>query len=177
MKNLILKIMHDDFAENPRIDWDNLGKLFITENRYFSGDKNATDPSELDQEDTFIMLPVFHYTHSGTILNTTGFNCPWDSGQCGWIYLSRKAFLENWARDNVFTRQHARDCLAGEIETYSQYLSGDVWFFEVVEKVECSFGYVHENYIDSCGGFYGSDPKENGMSEHLEYEIEQYELA
>ena len=29
---------------------------------------------------------------------------------------------------------------------------------------------IHE-IVDSCGGFYGSDPKENGMLDHIDDEI------
>lgn len=33
----------------------------------------------------FLMLPLYLYDHSGITMNTTGFSCPWDSGQVGWI--------------------------------------------------------------------------------------------
>jgi hypothetical protein len=36
------------------------------------------------------ILPVYLYDHSGLTINTTGFTCPWDSGQIGWIYASHE---------------------------------------------------------------------------------------
>ena len=35
----------------------------------------------------FLMLPLYLYDHSGITMNTTGFSCPWDSGQVGCCLL------------------------------------------------------------------------------------------
>jgi len=173
-----LRILQDTDAFNPRTDYDQFGTLFIAENRYFTGDEGATDPEYLNEDEAFIILPVFHYTHSGTVLNTTGFSCPWDSGQCGFTYVSKKDFLREWSRDNVFTRWRAENLLRSEVDTYSHYLSGNVWGFQIVEESTCDQGHVHEDILDSCWGFYGSsDPKENGMSCHLEHDLSEYEVV
>ncbi len=34
-----------------------------------------------------VILPLDLYDHSGITMNTTGFHCPWDSGQVGYIYV------------------------------------------------------------------------------------------
>ena len=170
---MILRIIQDEYAENPREDFDQFGSLFITPNRYFSGD-NVEDPNDL--ENVAIQLPVFHYTHGTTFLNTTGFNCPWDSGQCGWIYVTQEKFLREWTLDNVFTRWRAENLLRSQVETYSQYLSGQVYGYEVYNYSECSLGHKHKNIIDSCWGFFGNDPKENGIQENLELPMEDYTI-
>jgi hypothetical protein len=54
--------------------------------------------------------------------------------------------------------QMIQTCLKGEVEVYDQYLTGDVWGFEVVEDGEVT---------DSCWGFFGSDPLTNGIFDHL----------
>ena len=38
----------------------------------------------------YLMLPLYLYDHSGITMNTTGFSCPWDSGQVGWIYAFKE---------------------------------------------------------------------------------------
>lgn len=44
----------------------------------------------------YIILPLFLYDHSGITMNTSGFNCPWDSGQVGIIYISKKKAKEEF---------------------------------------------------------------------------------
>ena len=164
---IILKINQDNDAVKPRTYYDHFGQLFIPPSRHACGDCNAGNPDYLDSDDKFIILPVVHYTHGNTVLNTTGFSCPWDSGQCGWTYVSKATFLREYGRDTVFTRYRAEELLRAEIETYSKYMSGDVWGF----TVENSDGDI----VDSCWGFYGNDPETNGMFDHLEYPG-QYEV-
>nr|QMS47935.1 hypothetical protein WG33_0134 [uncultured bacterium] len=41
-----------------------------------------------------IGMPVFAYVHSGATIRaaeTNPFNCPWDSGQSGFVYCTREA--------------------------------------------------------------------------------------
>ena len=44
----------------------------------------------------YLMLPLYLYDHSGITMNTTGFSCPWDSGQVGWIYASKEDALREF---------------------------------------------------------------------------------
>lgn len=41
-------------------------------------------------EERVVMLPLYLYDHGGITINTTGFHCPWDSGQVGWIHTTVK---------------------------------------------------------------------------------------
>jgi hypothetical protein len=63
----------------------------------------------------------------------------------------------------------ARKDMEGEVRNYDQYLRGDVYWFSI-EKI---VGYDDDGekiteVIDSCGGFYGDNPFENGMVDHME---------
>ena len=49
----------------------------------------------------FLMLPLYLYDHSGITMNTTGFSCPWDSGQVGWIYASKEDALREFGGKNI----------------------------------------------------------------------------
>ena len=65
--------------------------------------------------------------------------------------------------------EYAKEMLKSEVAIYDQYLRGDVYAF-VVEKVtscDCC-GSEETEEIDACSGFYGDDPFENGMSDHIE---------
>ena len=41
----------------------------------------------------YTILPLYLYDHSGLSMNTSGFSCPWDSGQVGWIYCNNEKAL------------------------------------------------------------------------------------
>lgn len=47
------KIMQDQYPQNPREDWDNIGVMFCKHSRYRLGDKNADDPTVTRR---FVML-------------------------------------------------------------------------------------------------------------------------
>lgn len=98
----------------------------------------------------FIALPLFLYDHSGITMNTTGFHCPWDSGQVGWIYVSREDVLKEYSRKRMSRklRDKVEQILRGEVETYDQYLRGDVYGYVIRKDDETE---------DSCWGFYGMD--------------------
>lgn len=110
-------------------------------------------------------LPLYLYDHSGITMNTTGFHCPWDSGQVGFIYALktdvRDEFGVNRITKNVI--QRVRECLRAEVSTYDDYLTGNIYGFEIVDET----GEV----TDSCYGFYGYDVEANGMLDHIPLEL------
>lgn len=95
-----------------------------------------------------IILPLFIYDHSGIAMNTTGFHCPWDSGQVGWIYTKKddvaQAFLEE--RYSGALQEKAEALLIGDVEYYNSFLQGECYGF-ILEK--CG------EEVDSCWGFMG----------------------
>lgn len=117
----------------------------------------------------YISLPLYLYDHSGITMNTTGFHCPWDSGQVGFIYVSREKVREEygWKRITKAREQQILAYLKAEVETYDQYLRGDVYGFVIEELKQDG---TWENF-DSCWGFYGDDPFKNGISDHIGKEL------
>jgi hypothetical protein len=100
----------------------------------------------------YIFLPLFLYDHSGISISTSTFqgraiHAEWDSGQIGWIYISKKDAVKEWGK-RLFTKdveQRATNYLVGEVETYNDFLTGNV------------YGYVVERDgedVDSCWGYY-----------------------
>jgi len=147
-----------------------------------------------------VILPLRLYDHSG-ITMSVGSGAHqfdpggWDSGQVGWIFMTyaeaRKNLkvdendtVEEWHGPNKGSRvsleEVIRRVLIGEVETYDQYLTGDVYGFTIVELVKYEKKNIRtgevtiieeEDVIDSCWGFFGSDIKENGILEYVDDEI------
>lgn len=96
-----------------------------------------------------IMLPLYLYDHSGITMSTGPFSCPWDSGQVGFIYITREQILKEYGWKVITTKRREQivKYLIADVEIYDQYLTGDV------------YGYMVEDNdgedIDSCWGFYG----------------------
>jgi hypothetical protein len=96
------------------------------------------------------ILPLYIYDHSGITMNTTGFSCRWDSGQVGFIYATKEKIRAEygWKRLTKKRLQQIQDILDGEVKTYDQYLTGDVYGYTIEKNGE---------HIDSCWGYYGQE--------------------
>ena len=109
----------------------------------------ALDAALLDEiEKKFIMLPLYLYDHSGLVMNTTGFSCPWDSGQVGWIYVSESDAMKAFDSESMTmdVRQKAESFMRNEVAVYDSYLRGECYGFELYKNGELT---------DSCWGFIG----------------------
>jgi len=189
----VIEILRDDCPENPR-EWDN-GCVMLCEHRRASlGDEQATEKianiirrhpkydAATDEEfnddletpnDKYVdisspdgmtamldlleipWLPVYLYGHGGMTINTTGFSCRWDSGQAGIIVIDP---FEYGGSD-------PEDFLRGNVETYDQFLTGDVYSVRIFKKCPCC-GVVGEEVV-ACHGFYGDDFENNGVRDFV----------
>lgn len=165
--NYLIEIKQDMSPESPR-EWDNLGKMICFHNRYSLGDKhdyNSDDYSGWDEqlkvisknEDVCVILPIFMYEHSGITIKTTPFGCPYDSGQVGWIFISKKKVRKEYSvkRINKKLKERITEYLIGEVKTYDQYLTGDIYGYEISKITKCDLGHEHTEELDSCWGFFG----------------------
>ena len=111
--------------------------------------------------DGYVILPLYLYDHSGITMSTGQFSCSFDSGQVGWIVCGKEMVDKEFGGD----RDRAENALQCEVADYDQYLRGDIYGF-IVEELVCE---DHDTWelVESCFGFYGSDPRENGMAECL----------
>ena len=77
-----------------------------------------------------------------------------------WSYLTRPLTDETW-------RKRAIDIMKADVEVYDQYLTGDVYGFNLYSADPVEEGEEPEwNEEDSCWGFFGSDVMENGIEDH-----------
>jgi len=154
-----IKIYRDEDCDGPRKDQDNLGVMACFHRRYSLGDEGhgykAEDYGGWDEmaaairenERAPIVLPLYLYDHSGLTIATKPFSCPWDSGQVGFVFASRKALLDCYGckRLSKKTLAIALKVIQSEVEEYDKYLRGEVYGY-VVEK---------DGEEDrSCWGFY-----------------------
>jgi hypothetical protein len=130
--------------------------------RYDLGDKHDyASPADFREDvdfDACVILPLYLYDHSGITMSTGPFDCPWDSGQVGWIVCDTETLEREFAGD----RERAEKALRAEVAVYDAYLTGSVYGF-IVEELE---GDDWEE-VDSCWGFYGDDIHENGIADSL----------
>lgn len=181
--NQVLEIFQDESPESPR-SWDNMGTMICFHNRYSLGDKQNTmfpistdDFSGWDEMEKFIVknldaaviLPLYLYDHSGLTIRTYPFDCRWDSGQIGFIYVSREKLRKEYNVKLVTkkVKERAEKYLIGEVETYDQYLTGDVYGFRLSAEED-------DNELNSCWGFYGHDWEKNGIFDHVEGKFEEW---
>lgn len=75
------------------------------------------------RDDIACIMPVYAYVHSGVTISTSGFSCPWDSGQFGYAYITKDAQAKHGLKDkeliNAITLHvHAIDLIyRGEVYT------------------------------------------------------------
>ena len=178
-----LEVEYSEWVENPR-EWDNLTKCIFfgsyshvgDKHDYNSNDYNGWDEMEQDiikREQPVIIKKVYMYVHSGATISLKPFSCPWDSGVLGFVIITKEDLKKeyNW---KVITKkrlesvlENINNVLEGEIEVLDDYISGDVYQFSIQDE--------NGDTEDSCGGFYGSDIKTNGILDHLS--IEDKELV
>lgn len=169
------KLYHDEDAQNPRKDCDQLGIMVCWHRNYDLGDRKPTE-TEQDalQRGGFRLLERYLrmseggrnliklglYDHSGITMYAGGGALGqdpggWDSGTVGFIYTNTEQINLIGAPLESLDRQ-----LHAEIEEYDQYLTGDV------------YGYVIEDEDgeerDSCWGFFGDDYAKQEMGAALE---------
>jgi len=180
MKKFELKIEQDTDPMNPRTDWDNLGTMVCFHKRYDLGDKTDYRSNDYDSWDELkegiitnegevTILPLYLYDHSGITISTSPFDCNWDSGQIGFIFVSKHKIKKEGIDETK-----VEEYLKREVETYDQYLTGEVYCYEVYEIETCDKGHEHKTLVESCGGYFGEEEcKSEGQSilEHYQKEV------
>jgi hypothetical protein len=164
-KGLRISIEQDIDVESPRGDY-NVGTMVCFHKRYTLGDKHhysANDYSgwdeiaaaiEREEGPLAVILPLRLFDHSGISMSvgSGAHACDpggWDSGQVGWIFATKKKAVEEWGKKLCTKRviEQATEFLIGEVETYDQYLTGDVYYYSIKDE--------SGEILDSLSGCYG----------------------
>lgn len=153
-----------DWESDNYPEYDDLVEQYdndeISEREYKAELQSLTDKYK---QDPLVWLPVYALIHSGIWLSTSksfnDYTCQWDTSFAGVIYVENDKMIEEYGDLSADSRSKAIAQLESEIKVYEQYLQGDIYGFTTLD--------AEGEAIDSCGGFYGSDPFDNGMSEHI----------
>jgi len=173
-ENYILEIFPDEPRESPR-EWDNLGTMICFHRRYNLGDRHNFSLEEAEEmvkgEDICVSLPLYLYDHGGITMSTGSFSCKWDSGQVGWIFVTKEQVRKEYEVEEISKDliEKVTNVLQGEVETYDQYLTGDVYGYRISQVDVCNKGCEHKDEIDSCWGFYGEESAQEEGERTLEY--------
>ncbi len=172
-----IEIHQDLDPQNPRTEYDNLGTMVCFHNRYDLGDRgHGYDKGDFDSwdeleaqiykdNDVAVCLPLYLYDHSGITMNTTGFSCRWDSGQVGFIFISKEKARSEYSAKRISPKLRGRltTYLKNEVETYDHYLTGSVYGYQIVDQAGAD--------VDSCWGFFG-DHEASGLIEYAKNAID-----
>jgi hypothetical protein len=173
------RIYYDEDVENPRTWCDHAGVMIYQHRNYILGDERF-DPSDMVDEDdneyedveeyltkergAICVMPLYIYDHSGVTMSTSSGSCRWDTSHVGYIYMTKKAAVEGWGEN--YTMEQIQQCLEWEVEEFDDYLTGNVYGFEIYEKKtiqeKCPHcgentkdAYEEDEFIESCWGIYG----------------------
>ena len=117
-------------------------------------------------DENLVYLPLFLYDHSGITMSTGEFSCSWDSGQVGYIFITKEDAEKEYGLSGLSDEEKVKktkEYLEGEVETYDMYLTGDVYTvvaYEVdddvtLEDAECQIACGKANEREIVGGYYG----------------------
>jgi len=169
-KNHSIEIHIDDCPFSPREN-DNLGIIHAWHKRMNIGDEgynyNLYSENEKDRlndnlkeakQNNDIVYPLYAYEHGNISLSLGNshypFNDRWDAGQVGFIIVKRDKILEEFGKKRLSKKlkQKVKTIIELEIETYNQYINGDIYGYEIKDN--------QDNLIDSLWGIYGIEDTE-----------------
>lgn len=85
-----------------------------------------------------VTLPLYLYDHSGITMSTSRFSCAWDSGQVGFIFMTKAKALEAFmVKGTLFSaklKERVRAYLESDVAVYDQFLTGDVWGYVIEDR-------------------------------------------
>ncbi len=192
---LKVEILQEEYLyESPR-DWDNLSTMVCSHRRYELGDvqlpawvlgmakswdkaarlylcdmEGALETEECDKLLThYLIVPLYLLDHSGLRISTTSFGDPWDSGQIGFAFLKDEVVKQiQGPEEHKDWRKRGREIIDAEVETYDQYLRGDVWYYVITDPVT-------GDILDALHGLYGHEYAEQMAEQARQYQLEKIE--
>lgn len=173
------KLYHDEDPQSPK-DWDQAGTLVTWHRSYtfdVDGQKEFGESEEFFKQakkGRWVYLLVGMIDHSGIRLypgggHAVGDAAGWDSGTVGVIYTTRERFLELCDSNPRGWRKKAAETLKSELETWNEYVSGQVYGYTITGP--------DGEEGDSCWGIYGYDYAVQEMKDALRSTLEEEKKA
>lgn len=185
-----LTVDTDMYPSDPRCEEDNLGTMLCFSD-YCYGDCNSNADAEeqaaalcrkygksdeeidemtiyeemnfIAEHDDILLLPLYILDHSGLSMATYRQDT-WDSSYVGFIYVEKDFFLSACPiKDTEHWKEYAKKTLLAEVKTYSAYLEGSVYIWDLIEYVKVTredlkgvkISVNYEPYEDSPDYVYG----------------------
>ena len=158
---LKIKIFQDTDTQDSPDDWGDNGLFLVFYHRDFDirRDKIVTDEElinyflrkeDIDQAKDYHIFPASALIHGGVTvyIGKHDHQCDpggWDSSFAGAVLVSR---------EEAKTKEEARKLAEGLISAWNDYLSGNVYGYEITDAAG--------NDVDSCWGFYGDYDADGG---------------
>ena len=176
-KDKLVKIVVDEYPEDVFNDWDSLGHIVGFHRRYNFGKKDdikrfktPEDFEEFRKENkgNITVYNLYMYEHNRISLSVDEsrpypFNCRWDSGQLGYLYVLHNEAREWYGKKRLNKKLwgQIKKHVEQELKDYTNYINGEVYRLEVYDITKCNLECYHlklqENYT---GSIFGYDTKE-----------------
>lgn len=166
IENFTIKIDYCIVDSSP-IEEGDLLKVYHWHNKHNLGKKISPTSLEFfkneyeDVDDPFVIIcPLYMLDHSGVSLSISDFGCRWDSGQVGYVAIT-KADVEfaGCKKSSI----HMKKVIMQELETFQNYLNGNIFSFSIERNGEP---------FDSCSGFYNFDRCKSEALDIVEHQLE-----
>jgi hypothetical protein len=165
--NKKITISYDELQDDPRQFSESLGTMACFHKRYDIGDPTHRDENPLEFQEWVTTnkeiakyFPIYLYDHSGLTIRTYPFECRWDSGLLGYIYVTKERVRKEYGVKRISPQllDKVSKVLLAEIEEMDYYLRGEVYCIDLEED---------EEVIDSICGIYGYD----NLKDYLNTEV------
>jgi len=165
---------YEEDASNPQKDWDPFGEiLYAKRSRYVLGGRavDSDEMREIAEDPNNIVLPVYAYVHGGSTISTGAFSCQWDSGQSGYVWISKADALSQLGKKRLTTktREKILENLRGTVRTFAMFLEGDVYDLRVY-RVDENGDIDESDIVDSMGDVYERDYAEKELEKMVQRE-------
>jgi hypothetical protein len=185
-KGFKIYILPETDPINSRDDEYMMGTMVCFHKRYNLGDKHTINSGDFSgwgeiQEylrkeiGANIIIPLYLLDHSGLWMRagrdfSDVDSGGWDSGMVGFIYTTPKRIRDMYGIKHITKAKlvQAEKELYNEVETYNDYLTGNVYGYYVEDP--------EGEHVDSCWGYYGDAGVKEAMKTakaSVDYEAEK----
>jgi len=167
--NKIFKVWNDNI--DSQIQDEHFQEFIFVSNYKNFGDINnerKIDFQSLAQGEKiegYEIIPIYGYIHSEIRLSVKAFSCPWDSGVFGALVFKKGTF-----------GKYKQKGIDSFVKTWQDLINGEIYGFTIEEEKICNLGCKHSEVVDSVGGFFGYENRNdliNSMLQHVDLSSEE----
>ena len=131
---------------------DTCGRYSEENCKFYMDEDDPHEYHNIIQHESLAWKPLYLYDHSGITMSTgdpaQGMDYGgWDTSLVGVAYITKES-LKKTHGDVVPTKEELEKIIDQEVETYDQFLTGDVWRYTITNEKT-------GEEEDECGGFFG----------------------